>query len=297
MFQRIPAHPKAILQATFVTFLWSTSWVLIKVGLEDIPALTFAGLRYSLAFLFLLPFALRRRHLRSLRNLPKRAWGRLILLGFLLYAVTQGAQFVSLFYLPAITTNMLLSFTTVLVAFLGLLLLDELPAPLQWGGLLLYLAGALIYFYPASLPLAQQIGIAVAIVGVVANASSAVLGRHVNRSEHLSPLIVTVTSMGIGALLLLLSGILFQGLPPLTLTSWAIIFWLAAVNTAFAFTLWNHTLRTLSAMESSIINNLMMVQIPVLAVLFLDERLVWREGIGLLLAVLGVLAVQLRRGS
>lgn len=43
-------HTRAVLQALLVTFLWSTSWVLIKIGLADIPALTFAGLRYVLAF-------------------------------------------------------------------------------------------------------------------------------------------------------------------------------------------------------------------------------------------------------
>ena len=54
-----PMNPRlvAILQALLVTFLWSTSWVLIKIGLAEIPPLTLAGLRYSLAFLFLLPFA------------------------------------------------------------------------------------------------------------------------------------------------------------------------------------------------------------------------------------------------
>ena len=41
---------RAILQALLVTTLWSTSWVLVKIGLEDIPAVTFAGLRYFLAF-------------------------------------------------------------------------------------------------------------------------------------------------------------------------------------------------------------------------------------------------------
>jgi len=35
-------HLRAVLQALFVTFLWSTSWVLIKLGLKDIPPLTFA---------------------------------------------------------------------------------------------------------------------------------------------------------------------------------------------------------------------------------------------------------------
>ena len=57
-WQRTP-HLTAVFQALFVTFLWSTSWVLIKIGLTDIPALTFAGLRYGLAFLCLLPFFFR----------------------------------------------------------------------------------------------------------------------------------------------------------------------------------------------------------------------------------------------
>ena len=46
-------HHLPALQALFVTFLWSTSWVLIKFGLQDIPAISFAGLRYALAFLLL----------------------------------------------------------------------------------------------------------------------------------------------------------------------------------------------------------------------------------------------------
>ena len=45
----------AILKAIFVTFLWSTSWILIKWNIHQIPPLTFAGLRYTIAFLILLP--------------------------------------------------------------------------------------------------------------------------------------------------------------------------------------------------------------------------------------------------
>jgi drug/metabolite transporter (DMT)-like permease len=50
------AQAAAIAQALLVTFLWSTSWVLIKVGLSDLelPPLSFAGLRYLLAALILL---------------------------------------------------------------------------------------------------------------------------------------------------------------------------------------------------------------------------------------------------
>jgi len=294
MFNQVSPHVKAVLWALFVTFLWSTSWVFIKFGLADIPALTFAGLRYGLAFLCLLPLALRPASLAPLKKLSARGWLRLVLLGMLFYAITQGAQFLSLVYLPAITVNLLLSFTTVVVTLLGVVFLAEIPSRLQWMGVGLYLAGAVVYFYPAIFPAHQIFGLIVALVGVLANALSAILGRYVNRSGLLPPLSVTVVSMGVGAAILLSAGIFTQGLPKLSLLNWAIIGWLAVINTAFAFTLWNLTLRVLSAMESSIINNAMMIQIPVLALLFLGETLSLQEGIGLVLAGTGILIVQLK---
>jgi drug/metabolite transporter (DMT)-like permease len=219
----------------------------------------------------------------------------LALLGLLFYAVTQGAQFLSLVYLPAMTSSLLLTFTPIVVALLGIFLLGELPTRNQWGGAALYLIGVVIFLYPLALPGYQLVGLVVAVVGVLANALSAILGRHVNRRGELEPLLVTVVSMGIGAITLLIAGVAGQGLPPLTLTHWALILWLAVVNSAYAFTLWNRTLRTLSAMESSIINNTMLFQIAVLAWLFLGEALTWPRIIGMALAAIGTLMVQLRR--
>jgi drug/metabolite transporter (DMT)-like permease len=286
-------HLGAVLQALLVTFLWSTSFVLVKIGLEDIPALTFAGLRYSLAFLCLLPLTLCPARLTLLRSLSGGRWALLVILGLLFYAVTQGATFLGLAYLPALTVSLLWNFTTIVVALLGIFLLAERPTALQWSGVFLNIVGIVIYFYPVAIPAGQIIGLIVVAVGVLANAGSSILGRRVNRDGDISPLTVTVVSMGIGAMVLLVTGVLTQGFPRLSLIHWAIIGWLAVVNTAFAFTLWNHTLRTLSAMASSIINGTMLVQIAVLAWLFLGERLTWQEGIGMALAGLGALMVQL----
>ena len=284
----------AILQALLVTFLWSTSWVLIKIGLSDIPALTFAGLRYCLASLCLLPFVLRSEQRRALSSLSRRQWSWLVVLGLLFYAVTQGAQFLGLAFLPAITTSLLLNFTTSMVAVIGIFWLQEIPGTRQWAGILLALAGGFIYFNQAVFDRAQVLGLIIVGVGVLANAISAVLGRQINRERTISPWLVTAVSMGIGGLVLLVSGVSIQGLPRLGLASWAIILWLAVVNTAFAFTLWNHTLRTLSAVESSIINSTMMVQIAILAWIFLGEGLNLQKLFGLGLAALGTLLVQLR---
>ncbi len=287
------------MQALFVTFLWSTSWVLIKIGLADIPALTFAGLRYCLAFSLLLGLFLRRgglRELRGLRALPRKRWLELAGLGLLFYPITQGGQYLGLAYLPAVTVNLVFGFSAVFTALLGLLLLGERPALAQWGGVALSIVGVVVFFYPVQIPRAQALGWAAAIAGVLANAVSGVLGRSVNRRRDLSSLTVTVISMGIGAPLMLAVGLIVQGLPQLSLVNWLIVAWLALVNTAFAFTLWNLTLRTLSATELGVINNAMLIQIPILAVVFLGEQLSGREVAGLGLLALGVLAVQLGQG-
>lgn len=292
--KHVSPHLKAVLQALLVTFLWSTSWVFIKFGLVDIPALTFAGLRYSLAFLCLLPFAWRSTHLASfLGRLSRRDWFRLAGLGLIFYTITQGAQFLGLAYLPAATVNLLLSFSAVVVSLMGIFLLAELPTKSQWGGVSLYLLGALLYFYPADIPMSQLLGLLAVVVGVLANATAGILGRQVNRTASLPPLLVTLISMGIGSIVLLIAGVTTQGFPSLGLTHWLIIAWLAVVNTAFAFTLWNLTLRTLSALESSLINNAMLIQIPILAWLFLGETMTWRQVAGLVLAGTGIVLVQL----
>ncbi|GAB4450930.1 MAG: EamA family transporter [Anaerolineae bacterium] len=295
LLKRSP-HVIAILQALFVTFLWSTSIVLIKIGLKDIPALTFAGLRYTLAFLCLLPLvAFHRPRLAALRTLSRRRWALLVVLGLVFYALTQGAQFVGLDYLPAITFSLVLNFTPVVVAVAGIVMLGERPSRLQWGGVGFAVLGALVYFSPAGVSGGAPLGYAVAMVGLLANAGSSILGRRVNRAGDLPPVVVTVASMGVGAAALLLAGVALQGLPALSPLHWVIIGWLAMTNTAFAFTLWNLTLRTLPAMQSSVINNTMLIQVAVLAWLFLGERPTLVQASGLVLAGVGALLVQLRR--
>jgi drug/metabolite transporter (DMT)-like permease len=288
-------HRVHVLQALLVTFLWSTSWVLIKVGLVDIPALTFAGLRYALATLVLLPFVLRGDRLAALRRLPRRGWLDLLLLGVVLYALTQGAQFLALAHLPAATLSLVLSFSPLVVALLASATLRESLAPRQWGGIAVVLVGAVVYFGPVLPPLDQRLGLLIALVGLGANAAGGVLGRAVNRSRTLDPLLVTVVSMGVGATALLGVGVATQGLPTLSAASVGIVVWLAVVNTAFAFTLWNGTLRHLTAVESSVINNTMLIQIAALAWGFLGEALSATEVGGIALVTVGTLVVQWRR--
>lgn len=290
-------HLIAVSQALLVTFLWSTSWVLIKIGLQaDLPPVTFAGLRYTLAFLCLLPLvAVAPHHRQSVRNFSPRTWLELIALGVIFYTLTQGAQFVSLSFLPSATLSLLLNFSPILIAFYSMSSRHEPTSLVQWGGILLTVAGALIYFLPLTIETGLIPGLLAALVGVLANSASSIFGRYINSQSKLNPLIVTAVSMGIGGVIMLFIGIITQGMGELNLTQWAIIGWLALVNTALAFTLWNKSLQTLTAVESSIINGTMLPQIAILAWIFLGEPLNGKEILGLVFVLAGTLIVQLWR--
>lgn len=297
MFSKQISHTAAIFAALFVTVLWSSSFVIIKLGLNEIPPLTFAGLRYVIAVICLAPFAFKKDRVEEIKSLNKPQWIKLTVLGLLFITFTQGAQFLGLSLLPAVTVSLILNFTPVIVAVMGIFLISEYPTGLQWTGTALFIIGILIYFVPLQSEDNQLLGIIVMLVGVAANAGSAVLGRSLNRKGDLHPLTITIISMGIGSIILLTAGIIIQGFPAISLKNWLYLLWLAAINTAFAFTLWNLTLRTLSAMESSIINGTMLIQIAFLAWLFLDEPITFKEGIGMIVAGTGALLVQLKRKS
>jgi drug/metabolite transporter (DMT)-like permease len=296
--QRALSHRGAVALALVVTLLWSSSWVLIRWGLDDegLRPVTFAGVRYALAVVLLWAWAAGRGERRRLLvHLAPSTLARLALLGLLQYALTQGALFVALDLQPATTTSLLLALTPLAVAALSPAWLREVPHPRQVAGAVV-VAGGAAAFFSGSLG-ATAGGLAAALVALAANAGSSLLGRAVNREGALPPWLVTLVSMSTGAALLVGVGFSVEGLPSISGRGWAIIGWLAAVNTALAFTWWNLSLRRLSALESAVLNNSMLVQIALLAWLVLGEALGPEEGAGVVLVTAGVLLVSVRRGG
>lgn len=286
-------HRVAAWTALFVTFLWSSSWVLIRWGLDDeqLPPITFAAIRYALGALLIVAWVMARERPRGPgRTVDRRQLAELVALGIVLVAVGQGAQFVALDHQPAATTNLVLSLTPLCVALVAAVSLAERPTSRQLVGVALVAVGAVLFF--AGDLWATSAGMAAAMVCLGANVGGSVIGRHVNRQRRLSPSVVTAVSMGVGALVLVAAALLLEGLPTLTPRAWLLIGWLAVVNTAFAFTLWNRSLQRLSAVESASINNTMLVQVALLAWLFLGEWPGLAGVAGILVVSLGVLLAQ-----
>jgi drug/metabolite transporter (DMT)-like permease len=267
--------------------------VIIKFGLEEIPPVIFAGLRYSIASLILLVLiGTRPERRKHLKGHPRRWWIALVVYGMIYITVTQGTQFLALKYLPAITFSLLLNLTPIIVLAIATLWLKETPTHAEVFSIILSLIGLLVYFYPLDLVGVSTLGLIIGIVSLLANSVSAIIGRAVNRIQDTPAIIVTGVSMSVGAVFLLLFGVLTEALYPLSLLSWISILWLAVMNTALAFTLWNNAMRELRAIDTTLINSTMMPQIVLLSIVFLGEFPDLIDWVGLILLGIGIAAVQ-----
>lgn len=275
-----------------MTFLWSSSYILVKVGLGQISPLTLVALRYVVASLIIVPVAL----LRGDTSVIRDGWGamKMAFLGLSGYTVAQGLQCLGLFYLPAVSVTFILNFTPVIVLILGVVFLEEYPTRLQLGGMALVLLGAYLFF---GAPLSGQglTGVAITLLSGVGWGAYLVASRLLFVREEIDPLGLTAFSMGSGTVLLAVAAFAMEGLSSVSLTGWGIVLWLGVVNTALAFFLWNHALRRLEAFEISVLQNTMLVQIAILSWIFLGERLTSTKLVSMALVFVGALIVQLRK--
>jgi len=281
----------AIIEACIVTFLWSSSYVLVKIGLNQLSPLPLVTLRYITASVIVVPLAIMRGETGILRE-PKN-FLKLVFLGISGYTIAQGLQCLGLFYLPAVSVTFILNFTPVVVLVLGVMFLREYPTPLQLGGMGLVLLGAYLFF---NVPLSTDSlsGILITLLSGLGWATYLVSSRLMFRQVKMNPLGLTAFSMGFGTLFLAAAAYSIEVPSSVSLQGWTIILWLGVVNTAIAFFLWNHALVKLEAFEISILQNTMLVQIALLSWLFLGERLTVLKLISMTLVFIGVLIVQIK---
>jgi len=284
---------KSVLMGLLVTFLWSSSYIFIKFGLDELSPFFFAAVRYSLAStILLLASFIKRKKIFLNRKLSLY----FVVVGFLGYTVAQGFQFVGLSLLPAVTVTFLLNFNAFFVLILGLIFLKEKPSKIQYIGFPLALLGAYTYFQE-SLAFTNPLGILVICLSGLAWASYMVLVRYLQRTKKVNSMGLTMISMGLGALGLLIISFFLEGFQPISSKGWLIIIWLSTINTAFAFYMWNHILKSIPAYRLSILQNTMLVQIGLLSVFFLDEVITVNMILGILLVLSGVILVQMKAKS
>jgi len=288
----------AIVEALFVAVLWSTSFVIIKFGSDDIPPVLFASLRYLVASIILLFYVgTNEVHREELKQIDRIWWLKLASYGLLYYSFAQGFLYLSLYYLPVIMISLVLNFTPVIVIFLSYFFLGEKTNWTQGFFVIISILGALLYLLPFSeidLPADEFLfGFSVLILALITNSFASVYGRAINRTKKFSAVTVTSISMTFGSIFMFIYALIVEGFPRLNLQIIISVLILSIVTTAIAFSLWHHAMQKLKAVQMSVINNTMIVHTTILAIVFLDEMPTIKGWIALFIVAVGTVLVQL----
>ena len=285
------SYPLAVTEALIVNLIWSSSFIIVKIILKDLGPLTISGLRYLIGALILFPFMLQKKE-KSL--LTKKTWGLLLTLGLSAYTIGNGAMFWSLKYLPATTVSFLMGTLTITTLIIGIFLLKEIPSKTQIIGVLVTLSGTALFF-SKGIQAGETLGLIIFGIGVIGFTTFGILGRKIARVGTVNTLQLTTIPLALGGVVTLIIAFLLEGLPSAPLTTWGWILFLALINTAIGYILYNHALQTLTAFQMNIALNLTPVWTAIFGFFLLGERLEASQMLGIAVMIMGVMLVQMKK--
>lgn len=236
----MPRQQRIAIIAAFITLcvVWSSTWLAIKVGLNDLPPISFAALRFLIAFVVLVAVSVGRVPL-----LPKsRAdWTLLAFTGVLMFAVNYGLLFWGELH---VSSGLAAVLQAVIVIFgLGFAHVMLPSEPLRWQ----QVAGAALAVGGVALICGKLLdgggmmafwgGVGIVIGGAGAAFSNVLLKR---RALELAPAMLAAWQMIFGTVPLLSLGLIVEGNPlHFRWTGMAIfcLLYLAVIGSALTFLL------------------------------------------------------------
>jgi drug/metabolite transporter (DMT)-like permease len=261
--------------------IWGSTWLAIKLGLRDLPPITFAGIRFALAALLLGGIITLRKF-----RLPTAAeeWRLLAFTGLLSITV----NYALVFWGEQHISSGLAALLSATVPLFGLPLAHRYltSEPLTWqkmGGVLLGLVGMGIVFsgeLGTGGPLALWASAGI-VVAALATAQAGVLVKA--RGTHLEPSVLAGVQMAGGCIPLLVGGVIVEGNPlnfhwtPLAIAS---LGYLTVLGSVVAFLMYYWLIRH-TAVSSVLMIPLVTPLVAVLfGVLFGGETVGWQTALG-----------------
>ncbi len=288
--RRVLGLKKTSLVWLLLGFIWGSTWLFIKLGLEDLPPFLFAGLRFVIASAFLWAILGMRRV-----RLPRisRDWAMMVATGLLTFSVDYGLIYWGENHIPAGLTSILFSTLPLFVLLLAHVFLPgERMTRWNLGGILVGLVGVTLIFSKQlqfSDPLVFWGSMAVLGAALAAAISSVLVRRF---AQHLDPMILTTIQMTVGCIPLVALGLGLEGSPVYfhwTATAWTSLLYMAAVGSALAFVLLYWLLKQVGPVRTGLIIPFTTVVAVLLGVIVLGEAFTWRTGVGGALVLVGLL--------
>jgi drug/metabolite transporter (DMT)-like permease len=262
--------------------IWSSVWLFIKLGLRDLPPVTFAAIRLLVAIAVLLPVL----RLRGI-SLPRRTaeWRVIAIAGILLLGVNYALLFWGAQFIPSGLTAVLSAVTPAFALILGHFMLDDEPFTLKALGAIAVGIGGVAIISADQLHLSGRqalLGCAAVTAGAACVAFAYVYVK-AHGGRTIRPEVLSCGQMICAAGPMLAGAVIREGNPlSLHWTPLAIgcLLYLSLAGSVAATWL-NYWL--LQRMSATALLSMALVE-PLIAVLlggiFLDERVTTRAGLG-----------------
>ena len=275
--------------------IWGSTWLFIKLGLADLPPLTFAGIRFLVASLILSALILA-RGVRWPRS--RRDWSLIAIVGLLQFTLNYGLVFWGEQYIPSGLAAVLQStFPAFGLVIAHLYLPSERLTTRKVIGVLMGVVGVAIIF-------SDQLTIAghLALLGSVALVASAFFGAYSNvlvkaYAREIDPQVLAAGQMIFGFPPLLIIGIATEGNPfrfHWTMTAIISLAYLVIVGSVIAFALYYWLVRHMEVTKTMLIALVTPVVAVLLGMIVLHEKLNWRLFVGAACIISGIGLIVLR---
>lgn len=276
--------------------IWGSTWLFIKLGLNDLPPVTFAGIRFVIGCIVL--FAIIRFRGLTLPH-DRDDWVLLAITGVLSFTLNYGLVF---WGEQHITSGLAALLQATLPAF-GLVIAHfYLPGErMTWPkitGVSLGVLGVAVVF-------SNQLAIAggKALAGSVALVLSAFFAAYSNvlvkaRGQKLNPAILAAGQMFFGMIPLVIIGLWFEGSPlrfHWTMRAGIAMLYLALVGSVLAFLLYYWLVHNMEVTKSMLIALVTPVVAVVLGMVVLREEMNWRTLAGGAMIIAGIGCIVARR--
>jgi drug/metabolite transporter (DMT)-like permease len=270
--------------------VWSSTWVVIALGLEDVAPFFGAGIRFVLAGVGVLTAAVILK--RSLRTDALLA----AIIGVLPFATCYGLIYWAEQYVTSGLAAVLFGVLPLYVAVLAALFLPDEPLRARLVIGVLIAIGGLVLAFGESLDLGTGEHTALAALAVVLSPIASAIGNIATkkRIKGVDPLVVNGWAMVIGGALLLAVSAPTEdwGATTWSLNSIGSILYLAAFGTGFTFVTLTVLLRELPAVTTSFISMIIPFGALALGALLNDETVTALAVFGALLVVSGIVVAQ-----
>jgi drug/metabolite transporter (DMT)-like permease len=277
---------KGFLALIITVLIWGTTMVVTKVALGAFSPMMLTFVRFMIAFLFYLPFALPRGYFFRLSIKPS-----ILLLGFTGITLFFGTQNLGLYYTSAASGSIILAAVPAVITGMAIYFLNERPSRIQLLGIGLTVIGIIVVSLGGSPDIHSPnplLGNVILIVCVLAWGAYTIQIKQVK--EKLPALVLTTAVTGAGLLFLLPMMIgewLLVPVPGIDGPGLAAAIYLGIAASGLSMLTWNIALREIPASSAAPYINLVPI-LGLVSAMLMGERL---DGLQLSGAVLGLLGV------